>query len=39
MLMQDTQRFSEACSEGGVVDGNFGTARIGETVRLETGVD
>lgn len=39
MLMQDAQRLSKACSEGGVVDGNFGTARIGETVRLETGVN
>ena len=28
---------SEDCLEGGIVDGNSGTARIGEMARLETG--
>ena len=37
--MQDPQRLSEDCLEGGVLDMNFRTVGIREAVRLETGVD
>ena len=36
--MQDPERLSETCFGGDVTDGNFRTARIEGTVRLDTGV-
>ena len=37
VFMQDPQRLKEACLEGGIIDGEFGTVGIGETIRLEAG--
>ena len=37
VFMQDPERLKEACLQGGIVDGSFGTVGIGETVRLESG--